>query len=152
MKSLFTFFVALLVAAQLQAAPGDTTWVQAHSNVQLNYYNNFDTLINFPDGTTKYRKIIMVFTLGKYVCPGSPTYCSDWDYTVQNYLMNKRGDTLELGRLITPYAKGARMPASWTQKYYFDVTDYATALKDSNLIRIHYSGYSGGLLQTLNSQ
>ena len=144
MKSLFTFFVALLVAAQLQAAPGDTTWVQAHSNVQLNYYNNFDTLIKFPDGTTKYRKIIMVFTLGKYVCPGTPTYCSDWDYTVQNYLMNKNGDTLELGRLITPYGKGSRMPASWTQKYYFDVTDYAPALKDSNLIRILYSGYSGG--------
>jgi hypothetical protein len=77
MKSLFTFFIALFVAATVFAAPGDTTWVQAHSNVQLNYYNNFDTLIKFPDGTTKYRKIIMVFTLGKYVCPGTPTYCSD---------------------------------------------------------------------------
>ncbi|MBL7712916.1 MAG: T9SS type A sorting domain-containing protein, partial [Chitinophagaceae bacterium] len=32
----------------------------------------------------------------------------------------------------------------WSQPFYFDVTDYATVLKDSNKIRIHYSGYSGG--------
>lgn len=142
----------LLLAAMLlcslvgQAAPGDTTWVQAHYNKWLDYYNNFDTTVEFPKTATTYRKIIMVFTLGKYACPGSPTYCADWDYTVQNFLMNKRGDTLELGRLITPYGKGPRMGTApgWTQNYYFDVTDLAPALKDSNTIRILYSGYSGG--------
>ncbi|MGC4058030.1 MAG: peptide-N-glycosidase F-related protein [Chitinophagaceae bacterium] len=129
-----------------KAAPGDTTWVQAHYGKWLDYYNNFDTTVKFPDGTTKYRKIIMVFTLGKYACPGTPTYCSDWDYTVQTFLMNKRGDSLELGRLITPYGKGSRMGSTvtWNQPYYFDVTDFAPALVDSNTIRILYSGYSGG--------
>lgn len=137
--------VCLLINPQsASAAAGDTTWVQAHNDKWLDYYNDFDTTINFPDGTTKYRKMIMMFTLGKYVCPGSPTYCSDWDYTVQTYAMNKLGDTVELGRLITPYGKGSRMPASWKQTYYFDVSDFATVLKDSNKIRIHYSGYSGG--------
>lgn len=137
---------SLLFSIAAQAAPGDTTWVQAHYNKWLDYYNNFDTTVVFPKGTTSYRKILMVFTLGKYACPGTPTYCSDWDYTVQNFLMNKRGDTLELGRLITPYGKGARMGSGvgWTQDYYFDVTDYAPALKDTNMIRILYSGYSGG--------
>lgn len=144
------FFIATLMLLFLGtinrslAAAGDTTWVQAHNGTWLDWYNNFDTTIKFPDGTTKYRKIIMMFTLGKYVCPGTPTYCSDWDYTVQTYAMNKLGDTVELGRLITPYGKGPRMPASWTQTYYFDVSDFATVLKDDNLIRIHYSGYSGG--------
>ncbi len=141
------FFSILLFCSFLilkaNAAPGDTTWVQANIN-QLDYFNNFDTTVKFPDGSKKYRKIIMVFTLGKYVCPGTPTYCSDWDYTVQTYAMNKVGDTVELGRLITPYGKGARMPASWQQDYFFDVTDYTTVLRDSNKIRIHYSGYSGG--------
>lgn len=145
MKYVSIFFLSLfLVVAQSKAAPGDTTWVQAHNNIWLDYYNNFDTTINFPDGSTKYRKVIMVFTIGKYVCPGSPTYCSDWDYTVQTYAMNKVGDTVELGRMITPYGKGARMPATWQQPFYYDVTDYASVLRDSNKIRIHYSGYSGG--------
>lgn len=144
MKRIYSLLFVLMAATFVKAAPGDTTWVQAHNNVWLDWYNNFDTTIKFPDGTTKYRKVIMVFTLGKYVCPGSPTYCSDWDYTVQIYGMNKKGDTAELGRMITPYGKGARMPAAWTQPYYFDVTDYAGMLQDSNKIRILYSGYSGG--------
>ena len=115
----FLLFLAIALGTFMnaQAAPGDTTWVQAHNGKWLDYFNNFDTTVNFPNGTTKYRKIIMVFTLGKYACPGTPTYCSDWDYTVQTYAMNKLGDTVELGRLITPYGKGARMPASWSQPY-----------------------------------
>jgi len=144
MKYLLPIIVSFCLFFGASAAPGDTTWVQAHNGKWLTNFNNYDTTVNFPDGATKYRKIIMIFNLGKYVCPGSPTYCSDWDYTVQTYAMNKVGDTVELGRLITPYGKGSRMPASWNQNYYFDVTDFATVLKDSNKIRIHYSGYSGG--------
>lgn len=143
MKFLPVLLVAFACSFCVKAAPGDTTWVQANK-AQLNNYGDFDTSVQFPDGSVRYRKVIMMFTVGKYLCPGSPTYCSDWDYTVQTYAMNKTGDTVELGRLITPYAKGARMPASWQQTFSFDVTDYATVLKDSNKIRIHYSGYSGG--------
>jgi hypothetical protein len=126
------------------AAPGDTTWVQAHKDVWLDWYNDFDTTVQFPDGTTSYRKIQMSFMLGKYNCPGNPQYCSDWDYTVQIFIMTPGGDTLELGRLITPYAKGLRMPADWKGEYLFDVTDYYPLLKNRATVRVHYSGYSGG--------
>jgi hypothetical protein len=126
------------------AAPGDTTWVQAHYNQWLDWYGNKDTTVTFPSGTTSYRKIIMVFTLGKYICPGTPQYCSDWDYTVQNFLMTPGGDTLELGRLITPYARSARMGTNWKGVYMYDVTDLYPVLKNSATVRVHYSGYSGG--------
>ena len=91
-------------------------------------------------------KIIMIFTLGKYSCPAGTQYCADWDYTVQNFLMTKTGDTVELGRLITPYANTsyARFPMTWKQRYTYDVTDLYSLLKGSAAIRIHYSGYSGG--------
>lgn len=146
MRKLFiTLFASCAIGSAATAAPGDTTWVQANIN-QLDYYGNFDTTINFPSGTTTYRNVYMIFTLGKYVCPGSPTYCGDWDYTVQNYLMTPSGDTLELSRLITPYANSGapRTPNTWKQRYVFDVTDYVALLQGSATTRIHYSGYSGG--------
>jgi len=134
-----------LIAAVSKANPGDTTWVQAHNDKWLDYYNNFDTTVQFPNGTTSYRKVYMIFTLGKYVCPGNPQYCGSWDYTVQNYLMTPGGDTVELSRLITPYATtGGRFSNSWKYRYIFDVTDYYPILKNTGTIRIHYSGYSGG--------
>src|SRR5690606_24951043 len=86
----------------------------------------------------------MVFTLGKYICPPNEQYCSDWDYTVQTKLMTPGGDTVELGRLITPYANSMRMTANWKGVYQFDVTDFYPLLQNSNTVRVHYSGYSGG--------
>lgn len=146
MKKLL-YAAALLIGCTLtaQANPGDTTWVQAN-HVNLDYYNNFDTSVAFPDGTTSYRKILMIFTLGQYNCPSGTQYCHQWDYTVQNYLMTKGGDTMELSRLITPYANSgwSRFGSSWQQPYVFDVTDFYPLLKDTAGVRIHYSGYSGG--------
>jgi hypothetical protein len=145
MNKLKLLFGAFLLSAGLaSAAPGDTTWVQANIS-QLSWYGNYDSTVTFPS-TGTYRNIYMVVTIGKYVCPGSPTYCGDWDYTVQNYLMTPGGDTLELGRLITPYANSGapRTPGSWTHRYVFDVTDYASKLQGSGTVRLHYSGYSGG--------
>lgn len=129
-----------------EAAAGDTTRVQAHYDVQMPGYGSYDTTITFPAPGTTYRKIYMVFTLGKYVCPGSPTYCGDWDYTVDNYLMTPGGDTLDLGRLITPYANAGapRTPWTWKQHYVYDVTDYAGVLHGPATMRTAYSGYSGG--------
>ena len=144
MKQCFLAVLVLLSSFSLRAAPGDTTWVQAHSDKWLDWYNNFDTTVTFPDGSVSYRKVIMVFTLGKYACPGNPQYCSDWDYTVQTKLMTPGGDTVELGRLITPYANSASMPASWKGVYRYDVTDFYPLLKNSATVRVHYSGYSGG--------
>ena len=143
-KVLSIVFAAFCIGTTANAAPGDTTWVQAN-DVQLNYYNNFDTTVTFPAAGTSYRKVLMIFTLGKYSCPGSPTYCGDWDYTVQNFVMTPT-DTFELGRLITPYANSGapRTPLTWQQHYIFDITDYATKLHGSAVMRILYSGYSGG--------
>jgi hypothetical protein len=136
--------VAICCSVNSKAAPGDTTWVQANIN-QLSGYGAYDSTVTFPT-TGTYRNIYMIFTLGKYVCPGSPTYCGDWDYTVQNFLMTPGGDTLELGRLITPYANAGapRTPWPWKQRYVFDVTDYVSKLNGTGTIRIFYSGYSGG--------
>lgn len=124
---------------------GDTLWVQAQNNIQLDNYNNFDVPVIFPSDTISFRKIIMVFTLGKYQCPPGSQYCGDWDYTIQNFVMTPT-DTFELARLVTPYANAGapRTPWTWTQRYYYDVTDFYPLLKDSAFMRLMYQGYSGG--------
>ena len=147
MKKQICVLVAVMVLAiKALAAPGDTTWVQAHYGVNLTNYNDYDTAITFPTGTTSYRKVVMIVTLGKYQCPTGSQWCGDWDYTVQNFLMTPGGDTLELSRLITPYANVSytRFPWTWKQHYYYDVTDFYPVLKNNATIRLHYSGYSGG--------
>lgn len=146
-REFYLFLLLVLLSFAGKAAPGDTTWVQAHANIQLpNTAKNVDTSIVFPDGTKTYRRIYMIFTLGKHQCAGNPQYCGDWDYTVQNFLLTPNGDSVEIGRLITPYAnaQGPRTPWTWKQRYVFDVTDFYTLLKDTAIVRIHYSGYSGG--------
>src|ERR1044071_6074594 len=123
-KFVYLFLFCVLSALSSKANPGDTTWVQGQTDAWLGTSpTNTDSLLTFPDGSLSYRKIYMIFTLGKYACPGSPQYCSDWDYTVQNFLMKPNGDTVELGRLITPYANSLRMGTNWKGRYVYDVTD-----------------------------
>jgi len=127
-----------------KAAPGDTTWVQAN-NTELTAPANFDTTVTFPAPDVTYRKILMIFTLGKYVCPSGSTYCGSWDYLVNNYIMTPGGDTLEISRLITPYASTSTyFPDTWTHDYVYDVTDYASQLSNTATVRIAYGGYSYG--------
>ncbi|MCB0697293.1 MAG: T9SS type A sorting domain-containing protein [Chitinophagaceae bacterium] len=135
-----------LLAINAMAAPGDTTWVQAHNDIWMDHNGAFDTTVEFPDGSKSYRKIMMIFTLGKYQCPVSAQYCGDWDYTVSLHIRPKTGDTMELARFITPYANVsyARFPWTWKERYEFDVTDFYNELKDSGTVRISYSGYSWG--------
>jgi len=137
--------IIMTCITQAHAAPGDTTWIQAQNNVQLDNFGDWDENVNFPSSATTYRKIIMVFTLGKYQCPAGTQYCGDWDYTIQNYLMTST-DTFELSRLITPYANASypRTPFTWKQRYYFDVTDFYPVLKGGAKIRLAYHNYSGG--------
>jgi len=144
-KYLYFLFAGLVISLSAKASPGDTTWVQANVDT-LTWYGTFDSTVTFPAPGLTYRRIYMIVTLGKYMCPAGSTYCGDWDYTVQNYLMTPGGDTLELGRLITPYANAGapRTPWTWQQPYVFDVTDYAALLQNSATIRLLYSGYSGG--------
>ncbi len=162
MKKLYLATLFCLTLASVSANPGDTTIVQAHKGTQLSWYNNYDTTVTFPDGSLSYRKIIMEFTLGKYACPGyNPNnpgegqgqtgWCADWDYDIHLIACIPGGDTLELGRLITPYANSnfPRTPASWQHAYQFDVTDYYPLLKGNVTLRIQYAGYSGGFTGSL---
>lgn len=160
MKKCFYALVVLLCAAtfSVNASPGDTTWVQATNRRfdRGNGYGNYDTAVAFPSGNVSYRKVYMIFTLGKYACPGynpsnpgeGPTqtgWCSDWDYDVHNIVMTPT-DTFELGRLITPYANSnyPRTPLGFTYRYIYDVTDYYPILRNAAVMRVFYSGYSAG--------
>lgn len=140
----------------VKAAPGDTTWVQG-TICNFGGFGAYDSSIKLPVKGKTYRKIYMIFTLGKYSCPGydpanpgdgpgKTGWCGDWDYTVLHYIMTPDGKSLELGRMISPYANSLapRTPLTWTQRYVYDVTDYASVLHDSAVMRIFYSGYSGG--------
>lgn len=163
MKKIYAF--ALMMLGSCFAASsneGDTTIVQAHNLTQLSWYNNYDTAVVFPDGSKTYRKVIMEFTLGKYACPGyDPSnpgegatqtgWCADWDYDVHFIACVPGGDTMELGRMITPYANSnfPRTPAAWNHPYVYDVTDYYPLLKNNVTMRIFYSGYSGGFTGTV---
>jgi hypothetical protein len=167
MKKLALSFLALLSLQFAIAATGDTTIIVAHNLTNLaSPPSNDDEWVVFPNTNTTYQKVLMKFTLG---C-GTPQ-CSGWDYTVNASLGKKNGaidstivaiDTLtldttwsfsehvnftEIGRLITPY--GTYMAAgsngfnnSWTQPYYYDVTDYVSLLKDSVNVRVHYDGWT----------
>jgi hypothetical protein len=240
--------LALLVCSTfLNASVGDTIRVQAHRNVDMPWYGNYDAVAAFP-ATGSYRQILMHYTLG---CPASG--CSDWDYTTQIFLMRPTGnmdtaiayapmyrldgnafsgslelsslqtyttyydsvnlttdsvmntagllrvygdttrpyiqtdsmlvyeagyynyyfdasgqiydslfvsgqlymqylstvnnpyevlEPFELGRVITPY--GGNLPASWTRRFTYDVTDFAPLLKDSVLMRAFCSCWSNG--------
>jgi hypothetical protein len=162
MKKIILLALAICtIGISVRAAVGDTTWVQANIT-NLEWYNNYDTAVVFPATGATYRKVYMIFTLGKHMCPGysyacgnygNPPcppgdipWCGDWDYTILNYLMTPAGDTLEMARLISPYANAGapRTPYTWTQNYVYDVTDYANLMKGPATMRLLYSGYSGG--------
>jgi len=145
-KHIYILGVLLLTAfGNVQGAVGDTTWVQSFHG-DFTQPGAFDTVINFPNGNVTYRKIYMIITIGEYNCPNGSQYCHQWDYDIENYVMTPRGDTLELGRFITPYATSGTpgFGATWQQHYIFDVSDYYNVLKDSALMRANYSGYSYG--------
>ncbi len=165
----FLLFLAIVgvFTNDISAATGDTTVIVAHTLSNLNSPPSDDDIwVEFPNTATTYQKIIMKFTLG---C-GTPN-CSGWDYTVNASLGKKSGtwdstvvsidtllhdttwnysqhvDFMEVGRLITPY--GTYMAGnsngfnnSWTHPFYYDVTDYASVLKDSVNVRVHYDGWS----------
>jgi hypothetical protein len=148
LKKLLLFLLlaagTLAVAPQALAAPGDTTRVTVFNKRALTYYGNYDTTAVFP-AAGRYRKILMHYVLGRYACPPGSQYCGSWDYTTRVLLMP---DTLELGRVITPYATDW-LSRGITHDYVLDVTDYATRLKGPKALRFLYDGYSFGFTLTL---
>jgi hypothetical protein len=146
-KLLFFLLLAagtLAAAPQALAGPGDTTRVTVFNKRALTYYGNYDTTAVFP-AAGRYRKILMHYVLGRYACPPGTQYCGSWDYTTRVLLMP---DTLELGRVITPYATDW-LSRNITHDYVLDVTDYATKLKGTKSLRFLYDGYSYGFTLTL---
>lgn len=154
---LFWFFSFSLLTAQ-----EDTTFVQAHNYVDLDWYGNYDAWGDFPDGSNTYRKILMHYDMR---CSSSG--CSGWDYTTKIILLKENGEVDEngdpifvndqtLANVITPYGTYMQGNGSegfspnWVQRFTYDVTDFAPLLKDSVFIRAFYGGWSTGFNVTLN--
>lgn len=162
MNRIFFTLVLCMISTVLNAAIGDTTVILTHDKTRLTSFGNFDIVANFPDSTHSYNRIMMEFELGKYACDGyNPNnrgdelgqtgWCADWDYDVHVIACTPNGDTVEMGRLITPYANSLfpQTPANWSHSYWFDVTDYYTLLKDNVTIRIVHAGEHGGFTSTV---
>ncbi len=139
----------------------DTTFVQAHNYVDLDWNGNYDAWGYFPDGTTSYRKVLMHYDMR---CSSSG--CSGWDYTTKIIILQENGidefgdpifiNAQTLANVVTPY--GTYMQGSgsegfspnWVQRYTYDVTDFAHLLVDSVKMRAFYGGWSTGFNVTLN--
>ncbi len=145
-----TFFVLLLAVTLLPETfsnPGDTTWVTIYNLRKITQYGNYDTSAVLPTGKT-FRKIRLHYILGRYACPGGTQYCGSWDYTTQVYAKPANADTVEIARIITPYATDW-LTANRTHDFVVDVTDYSSILNGNLDFRYKYDGYSWGFTLTL---
>ena len=140
----------------------DTTFIQAHDYVDMDWYGNYDAWADFPSDENTYRKILMHYDMR---CSSSG--CSGWDYTTKISLLKENGEFDEngnpifvhdqtLANVITPYGTYMQgggtegFSPNWVQRFTYDITDFAPLLKDSVLIRAFYGGWSTGFNVTLN--
>lgn len=142
------FMFVLFFALHLKAAPGDTTWVTVFENRKITQYGNIDTLAQLPSAGLNYRKIRLHYILGRYACPSGEQYCGSWDYTTMVYAMPSNADTVEMTRIITPYATDW-LATNRKHDYVVDISDYSTILNGQLPIRYKYEGYSWGFTLTL---
>jgi len=148
MKKIFFCLFVLTVSLQLFANPGDTTWVTVFNERPIRAYGDLDTTAVLPAAGTQYRKIRLHYILGRYACPSNEQYCGSWDYTTSVYALPPAADTVELTRVITPYATDW-LSTNRKHDYTVDVTDYASILHDNLTMRYTYEGYSWGFTLTL---
>lgn len=146
-KILPALLLTALLAFDLSASPGDTTWVTIYNLRKITQYGNYDTTAALPTGKT-YRKIRLHYILGRYACPAGAQYCGSWDYTTHVYARPAGADTVEIARVITPYATDW-LAQNRKHDYIVDVTDYASILKGNLDFRYNYDGYSWGFTLTL---
>ena len=140
----------------------DTTFIQAHDYIDMDWYGNYDAWANFSSEQNTYRKILMHYDMR---CSSSG--CSGWDYTTKISLLKENGEVDDnenpiyvhnqtLANVITPYGTYMQgggqegFSSDWVRRFTYDVTDFAPLLKDSVLIRAFYGGYSTGFNVTLN--
>ena len=138
----------LLTAETAQAAPGDTTRVTIFNRRALTRHGGYDTTTIMPAAGKRYRKVLLHYILGRYACPPGTQYCGSWDYTTRLTLKPVGHDTLELARIMTPYATDW-LSRNKTHDYVVDVTDYAPLLNGSRDFQFFYDGYSWGFTVTL---
>jgi hypothetical protein len=150
LKNLFLLVVSVftLTTNIVFSAPGDTTWVTVFENRKIDHYGNFDTIAQLPTTNVSYRKIRLHYTLGRYACPAGEQYCGSWDYTTMVYAMPPQDDTVEMARIITPYATNW-LSSNRKHNYVVEISDYAKILKGQLPIRYTYEGYSWGFTLTL---
>lgn len=148
MKKVFFFTIlSLSLAPELFANPGDTTWVNIYNLRKITQWGNYDTSAVLPVGKT-YRKIRLHYILGRYACPSGTQYCGSWDYTTQVYVKPANADTMEIARIITPYATDW-LGTNRKHDFIVDVSDYASVLNGNLDFRYKYDGYSWGFTLTL---
>lgn len=172
----FKLLLLLLFPLLTFANIGDTTYIRFHNKMDMTYYGNFDFKGKFPDGSKTYHQIIMKYTLG---CASTGCSGWDYTNHIQylkplgifdssiskidtsggkhdtTWKKTERIDKYELGRVITPYGTYMQGGGSngylptWQHRYWFDVTDLASILKDSGTVRCLYSGYISGFSATV---
>lgn len=147
MKKIITIILFSLLIQEGSASVGDTTWVTIYNLRKITQYGNYDTSAVLPVGKT-FRKIRLHYILGRYACPSGSTYCGSWDYTTQVYVKPPSADTVEIARVITPYATDW-LTTNKKNDYIIDVTDYASVLNGNLDFRYKYDGYSWGFTVTL---
>jgi hypothetical protein len=146
-KILFTLCLFAAITSELSANTGDTTWVTIYNSRKITQYGNYDTSAVLPTGK-RFRKIRLHYILGRYACPAGTQYCGSWDYTTQVYVKPAGADTIEIARVITPYATDW-LTTNRKHDYIIDVTDYASVLNGNLDFRYIYQGYSWGFTVTL---
>ncbi|MDP3556930.1 MAG: peptide-N-glycosidase F-related protein [Bacteroidota bacterium] len=146
-KTLLTFLLLEVFSYSLKANPGDTTWVTIYNLRKIKAYGNYDTTATLPSGV-RYRKMRLHYILGRYSCPSGEQYCGSWDYTTQIYAKPVGKDTVEIARVITPYATDW-LASNRKHDFVIEVSDYATSLQGPTGFRFVYSGYSWGFTVTL---
>jgi len=146
----------------LLADEGDTTFVQAHNYIDLDWNGNYDAWGVFPNDQTTYRKILMHYDMA---CSSSG--CSGWDYTTKIIILKESGEldidnnpifinNQTISNVVTPYGTYMQgngtegFSPNWVQRYTYDVTDFAHLLVDSVKMRAFYGGWSTGFNVTLN--
>ena len=158
----YTFIIFSIFCFNWSVSQEDTTFIQAHDYVDLDWYGNYDAWAEFPDGNTTYRQILMHYDMR---CSSSG--CSGWDYTTKIIILKENGEydvdgnpvfvnAQTLANVVTPYGtymQGAGTEGfspNWVQRYTYDVTDFAHLLVDSVKMRAFYGGWSTGFNVTLN--